>query len=73
MKQIEDDKTLDFIGGGDDTPEHATKTKYVFWIEVGDMEVEWRPLTKTQAVRMHKCTQRTTPDGVTRYGWEVID
>ena len=71
MKQPEDTKTIDFIGGAGDTPQTAERCR--FWLEVGDHYLEWRPLTKTQAVRMYKCTERNTPDNVTRYGWEVID
>lgn len=71
MKQPEDNKTIDMIGGEGDTPKPVER--YVFWIDVNGVEVEWRPLTKTQAVRMHKCTERNLPDNVTRYGWQVLD
>ena len=73
MKQPEDNKTIDFIGGGGDTPKVVETLACRFWIEVGDAEVEWRPLTKTQAVRMYKCTERNLPDNVSRFGWEVLD
>lgn len=71
MKQPEDNKTIDMIGGEGDTPKSVERC--VFWIEVNGVEVEWRPLTKTQAVRMHKCTERNLPNNVTRYGWQVLD
>ena len=68
MKQPEDKLTIEMY----DIPEPKGE-RCVFWLEVGDHRLEWRPLTKTQAVRMYKCTERNTPDNVTRYGWEVID
>ena len=73
MKQPEDNKTIDFIGGGGKTPKLVERC--VFWIECVDNGevIEWRPLTKTQAVRMHKCTERNLPPNVSRHGWAVID
>jgi hypothetical protein len=71
MKQPEDNKTIDMIGGEGNTPKPVERC--VFWIDVNGVEVEWQPLTKTQAVRMHKCTERNLPDNVTRYGWQVLD
>ena len=56
-----------------DTPKPVERC--VFWIECADNGevIEWRPLTKTQAVRMHKCTERNLPPNVSRHGWAVID
>ena len=68
MKQLEDKLTIEMF-----EPPESKGERCRFWIEVSGVEIEWRPLTKTQAVRMYKCTERNTPDNVTRYGWEVID
>lgn len=73
MKQPEDNKTIDMIGGALDSTTPKVVERCRFWVEVGDHHIEWRPLTKTQAVRMYKCTERNLPDNVSRYGWEVID
>jgi hypothetical protein len=73
MKQPEDNKTMDLLGGGGNTPKPVERC--VFWIECANNGeiIEWQPLTKTQAVRMHKCTERTLPHNVSRHGWEVLD
>lgn len=76
MKQAEDNATVDMYGDAAPIPKPAPE-KYTFWVEVLEKDnqlnlIEWRGLTKTQAERMHKATDKHLPNNVKAYGWEVM-
>jgi hypothetical protein len=47
---------------------------YRFWLETNEGQlIEWRRLTRAQAMSMCRATQTYTPDNVKRYGWEETE
>lgn len=74
MKQPEDNKTIDMLGGGPSvtstTPQDVKR--YSFYVVTSNGHVvEWRNLTKRAAEIMYANTVRHQPHGTTAYGWEV--